>query len=279
MLGANLHCSILMCDATYWHRGIGFNRLGSTTSCDCLCLPTFYSFLWQHCTAGLLCNLLRDSFFFFQETPVPGTYELRDFLQEKELDRIKATYNFKGEGRKKKPGILPDGAILLPGAYQHKDFLEDLTEQQLTYQFKNSGRKRVLPGIKDPDCNVSPCEYETNRPAVKKMPVSWVLLACNCSASNVLREHTLYRGEMNCSSSNMINQGMPYQGSVMQTVLQKIGEHFENMPSMSGRLRPRDPPLPSYKIVYIINDANVVEKNCQPITEIVWQRLKLTRPP
>ena len=109
---------------------------------------------------------------YFQETPVPGSYELRDFLQEKELNRINPTYNFKNEGRKKKPGIIPDGATLLPGAYEHKDFLDNLMEQQLTYQFKSSGRKRVLPGIKDPDCNVAPCEYETSRPAVKKLPVS-----------------------------------------------------------------------------------------------------------
>ena len=45
----------------------------------------------------------------------------------------------------------------------------------------------------------------------------------------------------------------------MQTALQKIGEHFENMLSMSGGLRPPDPHLPYHKIVYIINDANVVE--------------------
>ena len=46
----------------------------------------------------------------------------------------------------------------------------------------------------------------------------------------------------------------------MQTALQKIGEHFENMLSTSGGLcQPQAPNLPSHKIVYIINDANVVE--------------------
>ena len=46
----------------------------------------------------------------------------------------------------------------------------------------------------------------------------------------------------------------------MQTALQKIGEQFENKLSTSVGLRPPDPHLPSNNIVYIINDANVVEK-------------------
>ncbi|CAK8678197.1 unnamed protein product [Clavelina lepadiformis] len=106
-----------------------------------------------------------------KETPVPGTYEQRDFLQEKELNRIKTTYNFKGEGRKRKPGVVINGEILLPGAYEHGDFLQDLEKLPLSYQFRNSGRKKTLPGVKDRDCNVSPCEYETARPLLKKTPI------------------------------------------------------------------------------------------------------------
>ena len=48
----------------------------------------------------------------------------------------------------------------------------------------------------------------------------------------------------------------------MQTALKKIGEHFDNMLSTSGGLRPLDPLFLSHKIVYIINDVNVV--NTQP---------------
>lgn len=106
-----------------------------------------------------------------QETPVPGTYEIRDFLQDKELNRIKASYNFKGEGRQKKPGILPDGEVLLPGAYSHTDFLETLDKRHITYQFTGSGRKHSLSGFKDRDCNVAPCEYQVERKPVDKLPV------------------------------------------------------------------------------------------------------------
>ena len=55
----------------------------------------------------------------------------------------------------------------------------------------------------------------------------------------------------------------------MQTALQKIGELFKNMLSTSGGLCPPDPHLPSHKIVYIINDANVVEKSPRAVTKIV----------
>nr|XP_018667244.1 protein STPG4-like isoform X1 [Ciona intestinalis] len=106
-----------------------------------------------------------------KETPVPGTYEQRDFLQDKDLNRIKPTYNFKGEGRKKNSSNTRNGEILLPGAYEHKDFLEELSRQPLTYEFKSSGRRRVLPGLKDRDCNVAPCEYETLRIPVNKAPI------------------------------------------------------------------------------------------------------------
>ena len=66
--------------------------------------------------------------------------------------------------------------------------------------------------------------------------------------------------------------------TVMQTALQKIGKHFENMLSTSEGRSPPDPPSPSHKIVYIINDVNVVEKNRQAVTEVVWQCLKPIRP-
>lgn len=106
-----------------------------------------------------------------KETPVPGTYESRHFLDEKELNPIKRTYNFKGQGRKKQYGVVKNGANLLPGAYNYKDFLESLSERPLTYEFKSDGRSRVLPGIKDKDCNVPPCEYARTKSLVPKTPV------------------------------------------------------------------------------------------------------------
>ena len=56
----------------------------------------------------------------------------------------------------------------------------------------------------------------------------------------------------------------------MQTTLQKISEHFKNMLSMSGELCPPDPPFTVHQdCIYIINDANVVEKNQRVVTKIV----------
>ena len=48
--------------------------------------------------------------------------------------------------------------------------------------------------------------------------------------------------------------------TVMQTALQKIDEHFENMQQRLWGEAPQIPHSPSHKIVYIINQANVVEK-------------------
>ena len=47
----------------------------------------------------------------------------------------------------------------------------------------------------------------------------------------------------------------------MQTALQKTGKHFENTLSMCGGTSPPISPFSlSHKIVYIVNDANVIEK-------------------
>ena len=53
--------------------------------------------------------------------------------------------------------------------------------------------------------------------------------------------------------------------AVMQTVSQKISELIKNRLSTSGGLRHS----PSNKIVYIINDANVIEKSPRAVTKIV----------
>ncbi|XP_077968370.1 protein STPG4-like isoform X2 [Styela clava] len=106
-----------------------------------------------------------------KETPVPGTYEFRDFLEDKELNKIKATYNFKGEGRKKQWGVVKNGRVLLPGAYEYQDFVYNLEKLPLTYTFKDSGRARNLPGIKDKHVNAAPWQYETVRKPVEKKPI------------------------------------------------------------------------------------------------------------
>ncbi|RXM34429.1 Calmodulin [Acipenser ruthenus] len=76
-----------------------------------------------------------------KESPIPGTYEIRDFIREAQLNPVKQTYCFKGEGRKKGVGAARKGDLLLPGAYSHTDCIQLLEKQQVTYSFKNSPRK------------------------------------------------------------------------------------------------------------------------------------------
>ncbi|XP_064623735.1 protein STPG4-like isoform X2 [Lineus longissimus] len=95
-----------------------------------------------------------------KETPVPGAYELDDFLKEKE--KAKITYNFKNEGRKRDPTPHGKGSTLLPGAYAHRDFIHELDKKRVTYNFKSTSRTSqdfLNKGIKDKDVNVSPDRY------------------------------------------------------------------------------------------------------------------------
>ena len=59
----------------------------------------------------------------FQETPVPGSYDSADFIIM--LQKRPHSYRFKSDGRKSDPQPqIGKGATLLPGAYQHQDFLQ-----------------------------------------------------------------------------------------------------------------------------------------------------------
>ncbi len=83
-----------------------------------------------------------------QETPIPGSYETRNFLAD--LDERPATYTFKGEGRKKDADTQRKGGVLLPGAYEAHDMLYNLDQTRYTYSMKNTSRdENELPGVKD----------------------------------------------------------------------------------------------------------------------------------
>ena len=85
---------------------------------------------------------------FFQETPVPGAYENKDFLEDIESRTV--TYQFKNEGRKKDPDSQRKGSLLLPGAYERDDLVADLDKKYATYSFKNTTRDSgVSLGVKD----------------------------------------------------------------------------------------------------------------------------------
>lgn len=101
-----------------------------------------------------------------RETPRPGTYEHPSFLEE--IRTRPNTYRFKGDGRKVDPQPHGKGAMLLPGAYESHNFLEDLdkTPAPATYRFKGPSRDSCdVPsfGTKDKEINVSPTAYAVEK--------------------------------------------------------------------------------------------------------------------
>lgn len=78
--------------------------------------------------------------FLSQDTPVPGLYRVRDFIQEAELNPVKKTYGFKGAGRKAQTLGVRKGDLLLPGAYDYTDFTQELLRRNMSYSFKNCPR-------------------------------------------------------------------------------------------------------------------------------------------
>lgn len=76
-----------------------------------------------------------------QNTPNPGTYHLKTFIEESLLNPVIATYSFKNEGRKKPPLLQRNDLVLndLP-QYMPPDFLDLLKKQVATYSFKDKPR-------------------------------------------------------------------------------------------------------------------------------------------
>ncbi|XP_077341758.1 protein STPG4 [Lithobates pipiens] len=92
-----------------------------------------------------------------RETPHPGAYDLRDFLQDAKLNPVQASYSFKGEGRKKPLNLPGAGEVLLPGCYKFPEFGDLVEKIPLTYAFRNTPRNAVQLGVRDKDLNTDPC--------------------------------------------------------------------------------------------------------------------------
>lgn len=110
--------------------------------------------------------------FYLKETPAPGAYETRGFVDDLNGGPVRHTYNFKGSGRKRDIKAVKGGEVLLPGAYNHHDFLHYVSVRPSTYRFKGPGRKPVLAGYMDKECNVPPNHYKTERQLIRKQPIS-----------------------------------------------------------------------------------------------------------
>lgn len=101
-----------------------------------------------------------------KETPVPGSYDVETTGILYELGKKPNTYRFKSDGRKLDPHPHGKGALLMPGAYDFKDFLATMEKNPATYNFKTGQRDKhdILNfGRKDKDINVSPQAYDVDK--------------------------------------------------------------------------------------------------------------------
>ncbi|KAG8584185.1 hypothetical protein GDO81_008720, partial [Engystomops pustulosus] len=104
----------------------------------------------------------------FRESPSPGTYNVRDFLQDAKLNPVQQTYSFKGQGRKKPLSTAGSGEALLPGCYKILEF-RDLVEQlPHPSSFRSTPRSAPLHGVKDKDINTDPGQYNLIPPPVEQ---------------------------------------------------------------------------------------------------------------
>lgn len=101
-----------------------------------------------HITATSKQNV--SPFTFLQDTPVPGLYHIRDFIEEAQLNPVRRTYGFKGAGRKAPIAGHGSGDLLLPGAYDYIDSTQEVLMRQASYSFKNCPRPDMITlGIRD----------------------------------------------------------------------------------------------------------------------------------
>ncbi|KAL2083778.1 hypothetical protein ACEWY4_021551 [Coilia grayii] len=106
-----------------------------------------------------------------KDTPNPGTYHIRDFIEEAKLKPVRMTYGFRGTGRNGKTAQVLKGDMLLPGAYEFLDSTQQALLRQATCAFKNQPRpNNYMLGIRDKDVNLSPCHYDTMEKPVPVLP-------------------------------------------------------------------------------------------------------------
>ncbi|XP_040595305.1 protein STPG4 isoform X4 [Mesocricetus auratus] len=100
-------------------------------------------------------------------TPIPGTYHIKTFIEESLLNPVKATYNFKNEGRKRIPLVQRNDPVPndLP-QYKPPDFLELLKKQMASYSFKDQPRPNPSTLVdKDEHEGPGPGEYNLKPPS------------------------------------------------------------------------------------------------------------------
>ncbi|KAA8584070.1 hypothetical protein FQN60_015278 [Etheostoma spectabile] len=93
-----------------------------------------------------------------------------------ELNPVRKTYGFKGVGREAHPLGVRKGDLLLPGAYDYPDSIQEVLKHQASYSFKNCPRPDIITlGIRDKHINTSPCDYDVTAKPVEKIPCKHVM--------------------------------------------------------------------------------------------------------
>ncbi|XP_030628240.1 protein STPG4 [Chanos chanos] len=106
-----------------------------------------------------------------KDTPIPGTYHIRDFIEEAGLNPIHRTYCFRALGRNAPLQHSRKGDMLLPGAYSFTDSTQKALQHQAYYSFKNCPRPdNYTLGVRDKDIDLSPCHYDVTEKPVPKLP-------------------------------------------------------------------------------------------------------------
>eukprot|EP00794_Sanderia_malayensis_P020568 gene20568-22591_t len=112
-----------------------------------------------------------------KNTPLPGKYEVKSFIDDLNAEPIKKTYGFKSEGRKRNADPSRKGHYLMPGLYENKGCIDELKSKSMSYNFKATNRNNVtavVTGIKDKEIaksQVGPATYDPGYRPVEKQPV------------------------------------------------------------------------------------------------------------
>ncbi|NP_001314740.1 protein STPG4 [Danio rerio] len=108
--------------------------------------------------------------------PIPGSYHIRDFLEETKLNPVPRTYSFKGPGRNTLMSTMGQGEMLLPGAYNFTNSTTEALRCQATYSFRSCPRPdNYTLGLRDKDINLSPGHYDITEKPVSKSPCKHVM--------------------------------------------------------------------------------------------------------
>ena len=85
-----------------------------------------------------------------EDTPIPGHYPIRNFLEEAALNPVRRTYGFKAPGREARNVWPRRGEMLLPGAYNYTDTIQEGLKRQASCSFRSCPRSHNLTlGIRD----------------------------------------------------------------------------------------------------------------------------------